>query len=41
MIRIVGLGGVCWETIIWHVDRPYLLFLFAGMMGISKWGGSV
>jgi len=37
IIRISGLGGVCWETFVAHIDRPYLLFLFACMMGISRW----
>jgi hypothetical protein len=37
LIRLSGLGGVCLETIVYHIDRPYLLFLFACMMGIAKW----
>jgi hypothetical protein len=31
-----GLGGVYYETVIDHVDRPGLLILFAGMMGLSS-----
>jgi hypothetical protein len=37
LIRIGGLIGVGWETLAAHIDRPYLLFLFACMMGISRW----
>ena len=37
VIRIAGLGGVIWETLGEHVDRPYLLFLFACMMGLARW----
>jgi hypothetical protein len=37
VIRISGLIGVAWEAAFEHIDRPYLLFMFACMMGISKW----
>jgi len=37
-VRVGGLAGVCWEAIFEHVDRPYLLFLFACMMGLARWG---
>jgi hypothetical protein len=36
-VRVSGLAGVCWETIVEHVDRPYLLFLFACMLGLARW----
>ncbi len=39
VIRIGGLLGVSWEALAEHVDRPYLLFLFACMMGVAKWDG--
>jgi hypothetical protein len=38
-IRVGGLVGVSWEAIGEHADRPYLLFLFACMMGVAKWDG--
>jgi hypothetical protein len=36
-IQITGIGGVIWETCKEHVDRPYLFFLYACMMGLSHW----
>ena len=30
----VAIGGVIYETVIVHVDRPYLLGLFGAMLGI-------
>lgn len=36
-VRVGGLAGVCWEALVEHVDRPYLLFLFACMMGLARW----
>lgn len=30
-----GIAGVAYETIHEHSDRPYLLTLFAGMMGLT------
>jgi hypothetical protein len=39
VIRVAGLAGVVWEALVEHVDRPYLLFMFACMMGLAKWSG--
>lgn len=38
VIRVAGLLGVCWEAFYEHVDRPYLLYMFACMMGIARLG---
>jgi hypothetical protein len=34
MIFTVGLAGVIYQTLATSTDRPYLLALYAGMMGL-------
>lgn len=38
-LYIVGLAGVIYETVAVHVDRPALLALFAGMLGLPSFIG--
>ncbi len=35
LVRITGLGIAIWETVIDMADRPALLLLAAGMMGLK------
>lgn len=30
-----GLLGLGWETVVEHADRPFLLAVFAGMLGLD------
>ena len=30
----VAIGGLVWETVIDKIDRPYLLAVFAGLLGL-------
>lgn len=36
LVRWAGLGIAIYETLIEHVDRPSLLILAAGMMGLDS-----
>jgi hypothetical protein len=36
IIRFVGITIVLWETILEHADRPSLLLLAAGMIGLPE-----
>jgi hypothetical protein len=36
MMKYVGLGIALWETLVEKVDRPSILLLSAGMMGLDK-----
>jgi hypothetical protein len=36
VLMLCGLAGVGYETVIDKVDRPYLLVLFGGMLGLSE-----
>jgi len=40
ILFVCGLGGIAFETVIEHVDRPYLLLLFAYMVGLPVVSGS-
>jgi len=35
-LRIAGLAGLAWETLVEKVDRPELLVVFAAMVGLDK-----
>ena len=35
-LMVFGLVGVGYETVVDKVDRPYLLVLFGGMLGLSE-----
>jgi len=35
IIFFAGLAGLSWETIAEHSDRPFLLAVFAGMLGLD------
>lgn len=39
VLFMFGLGGIVHETVISHVDRPYLLLLFAYMVGLPMVSG--
>lgn len=34
VLFLVGLVGIIYETVVVHVDRPTLLILFGGMVGL-------
>lgn len=34
ILFVVGLGGIGYETIVEHTERPTLLLLFAAMIGL-------
>jgi hypothetical protein len=34
ILFVVGLGGILYETLAEHADRPTLLLLFAAMVGL-------
>ena len=34
VLFVCGLIGILHETVVRDIDRPYLLFVFAGMMGL-------
>jgi hypothetical protein len=34
LLFVVGLAGIAYETVVVHVDRPVLLALFGGMVGL-------
>jgi len=36
IVRGLGVAGILWETIIDNHDRPALLILFAGMIGLGS-----
>jgi len=36
IVRIVGLGIVLWQLLFDQVDRPYMLLLAGGMMGLKN-----
>lgn len=36
VLRLAGLAGIAWETIVENTDRPELLILFGGMVGLDK-----
>lgn len=33
----IGVTGIVWVTVVDDVDRPYLLALFAGMIGLTPY----
>jgi hypothetical protein len=35
-LRIAGLAGIAWETLVEKVDRPELLVVFGAMVGLDK-----
>ena len=35
IVFLAGLGGVIYETVVEHVDRPWLLAVFASMLGLN------
>jgi TctA family transporter len=34
VLFIVGVAGIIWQTVAEDVDRPYLLAIFAGCVGL-------
>jgi hypothetical protein len=36
VLRIIGLAGIIWETFFDNHDRPQLLILFGGMIGVGS-----
>jgi len=36
MLRIAGLAGIAWETLVEKNDRPELLIVFAAMVGLDR-----
>lgn len=34
VLFVCGLAGICYETVVEHTERPTLLILFAGMVGL-------
>lgn len=35
-LRVVGLGGVVWQVVVEHAERPTLLLLLAAMIGLPE-----
>jgi len=35
ILRIIGLAGIVWQTVFDNNDKPALLILFGGMIGVG------
>lgn len=38
VLRITGLGGIVYETVVQQADRPWLLLMFGAMVGLANLG---
>ena len=36
ILRILGIAGIAWETLVDDHNKPALLILFAGMIGLGS-----
>lgn len=37
VLFLIGVAGIVWSTVIEQVDRPYLLAIFAGCVGLPTY----
>ena len=37
VLFVIGIGGIIWQTVVEHEDRPYLLALFALCVGLPAY----
>lgn len=41
VLFVVGVFGIIWQTVIEDIDRPYLLAIFAGCVGLPVYLASM